>query len=184
MRGVDVRIDTDRLILRAVEPDDLPELLDVYLSNREYLMLTEGAADGVGTYDLNRLQRDWHLAAITPGRVMLGIYDRETGKAVGVADYLVENPSDRTPWLGLLMIHRDWQRKGLGKEAFCGLTGHFIRIGWTRVRIGVLRANQGVLPFWRGLGFRMVGSRGRRTPQGQDEVLVFELSLGPGGQTS
>lgn len=168
---------TERLTLREAEPEDLPGLLEVYLSNPGYLALTEGTTDGPGTYDLARLQRDWRVATITPGRVLLGIYLKDTGQPVGVADFLESNPNDGLPWLGLLMIHGAWQGQGLGREAFRALADHFAGLGWTSLRIGVLRSNEAVLPFWSRLGFRQVDTRVRRAPTGPQEVLVLQLEL-------
>ena len=37
---------------------------------------------------------------------------------IGVMDYLMENPKDQCPWLGLLMIHADYQGFGFGTQAY------------------------------------------------------------------
>ncbi len=33
---------------------------------------------------------------------------------IGILDYLMENPNDHCPWLGLLMIHGDYRGFGFG----------------------------------------------------------------------
>src|SRR4051794_30734741 len=37
---------------------------------------------------------------------------------IGVIDYLMENPKDQCPWLGLLIIHGDYQGFGFGTQAY------------------------------------------------------------------
>lgn len=50
----------------------------------------------LGRFDLDMLQRDFAVARAMPGRHMAGIYLREDGDAVGVIDWMEENPSNLT----------------------------------------------------------------------------------------
>ncbi len=151
-------LETERLVLREVEADDLPALLPVYRSNPDYLALTEGP-DG---YDLAKLERDWHLAQVTPGRQMLALVLKESGEVVGVLDYLDANPSDATPWIGLVIVHEKVQRRGLAAEALRALLDR-----WPVVRAGVIEGNERGLGLVRRLGFREVGRREQRLAGGR-----------------
>jgi len=127
-------------MMHEVAPDDLPSLLPVYLSNPEYVAQSEGSRGEAGYYDLEMFQRDWQIAQMTPGRHMLGVYLKELGEAVGLADFL---------W-----IARAHQRQGLGTEAFERLAEYFKdRYAWPSLRVGVIKTNMGALAFWRRLGF-------------------------------
>ena len=127
-------------MMHEVAPDDLPSLLPVYLSNPEYVAQSEGSRGEAGYYDLEMFQRDWQIAQMTPGRHMLGVYLKELGEAVGLADFL---------W-----IARAHQRQGLGTEAFERLAEYFKdRYAWPSLRVGVRKTNTGALAFWRRLGF-------------------------------
>lgn len=164
-----------RLVIREAQPDDLPGLLPVYLSNPAFVAMSEGSAGESGYFDLEMLQRDWHVQTQMLGAAMLGIYLKETGEAVGMAGYLAENPSDGYPWLGLLMIHADHQRQGLGSEAYAHLAAYFAgELGWTALRLGVLRDNAPARTFWDRLGFRHVRDA---TNSNGHPVLVFERQL-------
>src|SRR5690348_11941870 len=92
-------LQSPRLRLRPTTEADLPALLDVYRSNPTFVSHHEGARGESGYFDLAMLQRDWWIAQMMPGRHMLGIYLTESGAAVGIADYLEENPDDGMPWL-------------------------------------------------------------------------------------
>jgi RimJ/RimL family protein N-acetyltransferase len=149
-----IELESARLVIREVAPDDLPLLFPVYLSNPEYVAQSEGARGEAGYFDLEMFQRDWQIAQMTPGRHMLGVYRKETNEAVGLADYLEENPEDGLPWLGFLMIARAHQRQVLGTEAFACLAAYFKdHYGWSSLRVGVMKTNTSALAFWRGLGF-------------------------------
>jgi RimJ/RimL family protein N-acetyltransferase len=150
-----IELKSARLTIREVAPDDLPLLLPVYLSNPEYVAQSEGSQGEAGYFDLEMFQRDWRIAQMTPGRHMLGVYLKETSEAVGLADYVEENPEDGQPWLGFLMIARAHQRQGLGTEVFTCLVEYFRNYyGWPSLRVGVMKTNTGALAFWRRLGFQ------------------------------
>ncbi len=152
-----IELESARLVMHEVAPDDLPLLLPVYLSNPEYVAQSEGSHGEAGYFDLEMFQRDWQIAQMTPGRHMLGVYLKETSEAVGLADFLEEDPEDGQPWLGFLMIARAYQRQRLGTEAFECLAKYFKdHYGWPSLRVGVMKTNTGALAFWRRLGFHEI----------------------------
>ena len=162
-----IELESARLRIREVAPDDLPGLLPVYLSNPQFVAWNEGSQGAAGYYDLAMLQRDWQVAQMMPGRVLLGIYLKATGEAAGQADYLAENPDDGLPWLGLLMIAGPLQRQGLGSEAFARLVQHFRDdLGWSRLRLGVLEQNTPACSFWEAQGFARVAGVGGTNSNG------------------
>lgn len=167
-----IKLETKRLRLREAAPDDLPALLDVYLSNPAFVAMNEGSRGEQGYYDLAMLQRDWQIAQITPGRFLLGIWLKESSEAVGQADFLDENPNDGMPWLGLLMIAGPFHRRGLGTEAFEALAEHFRNErGWTALRLGAFPENTTALAFWRRLGF-MPLSHPKNDASGRSEIVL------------
>ena len=167
-----MELESERLRIREAEPEDLPALLPVYLSNPEFVAMNEGARGEQGYYDLEMFQRDWQVQRMMPGGHVLGIYLKETGAAVGQANYLEENPDDGRPWLGLLMIVRERQRQGLGTEAFRRLAAFFREVyGWPALRLGVLKQNSPALAFWERRGFWRVAGADR------ERAIVMELVL-------
>lgn len=150
-------LETARLRIREAQPDDLPGLLPIYLSNPNYVAQNEGSAGEAGRYDLAMLQRDWQVQRWM-GAVLLGIYLSETGAAVGMAGYLPEHPDDGSPWLGSLVIAAARQRQGFGAEALARLAAYFRDdLGWHTLRLSVTEVNAGARIFFETLGFRVVG---------------------------
>jgi RimJ/RimL family protein N-acetyltransferase len=72
---------------------------------------------------------------------------------IGIIDYLIENPKDHYPWLGLLVIHADYQGYGFGAQAFAVYENEMQKRGKNCVRIGVLKENTKAQRFWESLGF-------------------------------
>jgi GNAT superfamily N-acetyltransferase len=98
---------------------------------------------------------------------------------VGCADLIRGYPDSATALLGLLLLSEKHQRKGIGRRAYV-LLEEFIG-GWgtcNRVRIGVVRANEEVMPFWSHLSFERTGEvKPYRCGSVQSETVVFEKRL-------
>lgn len=163
-----------RLRIRKAQPDDLPALLPIYLSHPDYVAQNEGSAGEPGRYDLAMLQRDWQVQQWMGG-VMLGVYLKDTGDAVGMAGYLPEHPDDGIPWLGSLAIAADRLRQGFGAETFARLAEHFRDdLGWRTLRLAVTAENAGARAFFEGHGFRAIGEAANSTGM---RTLVMERAL-------
>lgn len=171
-----IELETERLRLREATADDLPALLSVYLSNPDFVRMNEGSRGEQGYYDLEMFQRDWQIVQMMPGARMLGIWLKETGEPVGMAQFLDENPDDGMPWLGVLQIAGPLHRQGFGTEAFERLA-EYLRAerGWKALRLGVRVQNIPALAFWRHLGFHALGSADAHAPY--QEHIVMERSL-------
>ena len=131
---------------------DLPRLLEVYLSNPQYLEWTEG-----GDFDIELLREDWKNVQSAEGRHMLALRDRESAEPIGLIEYLEVNPNDGHPWIGLIMVRADRQREGLAAEALeavCDL----ITLNWASpIRLGVIDQNNAGLALAVSLGFQPYG---------------------------
>jgi RimJ/RimL family protein N-acetyltransferase len=169
--------ETARLSASEVDEADISELLEVHLSNQPYLDLTEGSGGVAGAYDRGMLERDLTLAAMTPGRHTTILRLRADAACAGLLDWMDENPNDGIPWIGLVMIHADHQRRGLGAEAIRGLAEHGRSRGWTRLREGVIAGNEAGMALARAVGMRQVDLRPHTIAAGETELSVMELEL-------
>lgn len=75
---------------------------------------------------------------------------------VGIIDFIMENPRDQKPWLGLLIIHRDWTRKSYGAAALSKYEEMMRGRGIDAVRLGCFTANTKGMAFWEKQNFRRV----------------------------
>lgn len=94
---------------------------------------------------------------------------------VGVMDYLMLNPNDGYPWLGLMLIKKEFQGKGYGKLALQGYEERMREQGVRVVRLGVLMANEPGHRFWKKQGFKEVEMK--QMSDGKD-VMVYEKQIG------
>jgi GNAT superfamily N-acetyltransferase len=174
--AMELPLTTTRLVLDEPGEEDLAGILDVALSNPVFLATHEGSGGEPGRYDLDVLTRDLALADADPTRHVLVIRDRDSGTVVGWADTLDRHPRDDVPWIGLLELHADQQRQGLGREAADALADWYRQRGEGRLRVGVDDGNDGAAAFWRAVGYRPVDRRERDSPLGRLGVEVLERS--------
>ncbi len=171
-----IELESTRLRIREIMADDLPALLEVYMSNTAFRQQMEGSEGEAGRYDLERFQRDWHIAHMME-RYTLAAYLKESGEAIGYIEYIEEN-DDGKPFLGTLTIHADYQRQGLGTEAFERLAHHFREDnGWTALHCGILAQNEPGLAFAHHLGFQPYKQLSSRLSSGMQEFILMEISL-------
>ncbi|MFJ5763038.1 GNAT family N-acetyltransferase [Neobacillus sp. NPDC093182] len=93
---------------------------------------------------------------------------------IGVMDYLMENPKDQCPWLGLLIIHLDYQGFGFGAQAYTIYESEMRNRGLPRVRLGVIKENVKAKQFWELLGFLYIKTV---LNENGKEILVYEKNF-------
>lgn len=94
---------------------------------------------------------------------------------IGIIDYLLENPKDHYPWLGLLVIHADYQGYGFGSQAVAVYENEMRKRGKKSVRIGVLKENTKAQRFWKSLGFVYYNTASAQNGTG---ILSYEKHIG------
>ncbi|RYL87586.1 N-acetyltransferase [Sporolactobacillus sp. THM7-4] len=164
-----------RLYAKLIEKNQLDELYQIYKSNKEYLQFTEGTSDGVGVYTKEQMLRDFQLAELM-GRKTLGIFLRDNMKIVGVMDYM-EKAQDDKPWIGLIMIHGEYQRNGYGSEFLKALLQWGQSEGWQEIRISVIENNYASLNFLKKAGFKPFSTKEKRTPAGNKKIIYLKFLL-------
>ena len=169
--------ETARMTAAEIAEDDLPEVLDVYLSNPAYLELAEGSGGVPGAYDRGMLERDLAMSSLTPGRHTAVLRLRDGGTCVGVLDWLDQNPNDGAPWLGLIIVHARHQHLGLGSEAIAGLAHYGRAAGWKRLREGVIDGNEAGMALAVAAGMREIERKPHTIAAGPCTLAVMELDL-------
>ena len=136
----------DRLRLAEIKRDQLDALLPVFNSNPEYQLLT----NGVPTITLADLQSTFDELSLPAAHwFVLSIQEQ----FIGVLHLLLESLHDGKSWIGLLLIHKHFQRKGYGKEALGVMERYLVSAGKTSVHVGVVAENEPALLFFGKAGY-------------------------------
>ncbi|WP_045523892.1 GNAT family N-acetyltransferase [Neobacillus niacini] len=138
--------------------------LEMINSNPNYNIIENGSAQR----ELSELEEEF----LNPETISVFIKLDDT--YIGVMDYLMENPKDQYPWLGLLMIHGDYQGFGFGAQAYALYESEMRNRGLERVRIGVIKENVMANQFWESLGFLYIKTA--KSDYGK-EIFVYEKNF-------
>jgi GNAT superfamily N-acetyltransferase len=151
---------------QPVTSSRLEVLKEIVNSNHEYNILSEGHAELTDAEILEMYESSKRVGAVTS-------YIMFNGFPVGVIDYLMENPSDKMPWLGLLLIHAHNQGHGYAVAALEKYECLMRTEGLKSVRLGVIKGNDLALNFWIKRGFTFYHEK----PGDKLTVMCFEKEL-------
>ncbi|MFD1956408.1 GNAT family N-acetyltransferase [Paenibacillus thailandensis] len=93
---------------------------------------------------------------------------------VGILDFLMRNPKDGCPWLGLLQVDKKLQRQGYGSRMLETYIHVMKERKAERFRIGIIRENEPALRFWTRHGFEYVTTK--LNDRGKT-ILIYEKTL-------
>jgi len=134
-----------QLVLRLLTESDLPDLLRVYQATPDYFGLAGPTSADVW--------QQWHLAQITPGRQLFGIYHRDVRQYIGAADVQIGVPQPETAALWILIESR-WQHQGYAQECIAILEQWLISVQGVESLCAIASRTETSLRFLELQGFR------------------------------
>jgi RimJ/RimL family protein N-acetyltransferase len=170
-------LETERFRLREVSAGDLDEICAVFASNPTFLALRDNAAAPSGGYDPATVKQYCEGALLDPARHLLVVTHKESGATVGLVDFIDESPADEMPWIGLVIIHRSYQRAGAGTSVVQAIAAHLESLSHRAVRMAVMEGNEAGLGFLRSIGCDEFASTSVSTAGEARKAVLFELAL-------
>ncbi|WP_280770176.1 GNAT family N-acetyltransferase [Salipaludibacillus daqingensis] len=101
-------------------------------------------------------------------------YVTKDEKYLGLMHYLPTNPHDGYTWIGLLIIHKKYQKHGIGGQALKELEDKLTEDGVKKVRLCVQQKNENAVNFWQGNKFLKMHSSIDKL---QNEIDIYEKTL-------
>ncbi|MFY0544122.1 GNAT family N-acetyltransferase [Brevibacillus sp. H7] len=138
-----------RLTFSPVTEADFPALLTVYSSNPDYMEMSEGTR----IVSLETVEKDHRENLELPDSFSVAIREQGSADIIGISQFILRNPNDGFPWLGLIMLHSARQQHGYAREFMETLIEWYRENGYEELRLGVLEKNRKVVPFYERLGF-------------------------------
>jgi RimJ/RimL family protein N-acetyltransferase len=158
------------------DPSEMAELQRVIEEAPTYAQLVTGVPPGRA--DAQSMYTVLPEGKSYEDKFVFGIY--RGSEMVGCAEMIRGYPDATTAFCGLLLVSEKHRRQGIGRRAF-RLLEEFVR-DWrtcSRIRLGIVRANDGVIPFWKRLGFEPTGeTRPYRYGSVISETILFEKWVG------
>ncbi|MDF2606020.1 MAG: acetyltransferase, family [Bacillales bacterium] len=152
--------------LENVEQDKIYILEEIYKSNINYFKLENPNIFINYQYIMDDLQ----LGNDNISNYFIKLDDTY----VGFIQVMLINPSDSCTWIGLLLIHHDYQNYGLGTNAINLLLNNYSKKGYKVFRVGVLLDNTNANKFWKRLNFNYIENKISNIGI-EVEVLEFKL---------
>ncbi len=140
--------EADAFYIDVVEATDLNAVLEVYHSNKDFLLHHMGR-DTV-TYEW--LQNEYN-AMKTSDFCPCKVVEKGSGSIIGIADFRIGCET----YLSLLMLHSDYQHRGLGKHFYQAIEEYARSHSGACIRIDVATDyDNSVFQFWSSRGFSKV----------------------------
>ena len=128
---------------RKLTEADIPDILNLYSENTEYFMHCPPSPN------LETVKED--MVALPPekeaaDKYFIGIFDGN--RIVAIMDLIDKYPDDRTAFIGLFMVSKSCQRKGIGTYIVKALSQMLRTEGYVRIRLGYVKTNLSARSFW------------------------------------
>lgn len=143
------------LLYTPVCEKDFAELLSVYNSNPDYMEYAYGQRE----VTIQTVEMDHQENLGFADSFCFCLREATDGSIVGIAQFILCNPRDGHPWLGLIMLHSRAKKKGYAKEFLEQLIRWYQENGYSSLHLGVLAKNGHVVPFYEKCGFHVYEER-------------------------
>ena len=155
--------------VRALGKDDAQSVLRFYEGNPKYFAAMSSAPS------LKSVCED--MDALPPGKTekdkhYLGFFGGET--LVAVMDLIEGFPNPETAFIGLFMVNRDYQGRGVGSAIICDALHALCKMGFSYVRLGYVETNAQSKAFWYKNGFLPTGVK---SAQEKYAVVMMQKEL-------
>jgi RimJ/RimL family protein N-acetyltransferase len=174
-----LKIDTQRLSITLTEHPseamDAQSVLRVFNSNPDFIDDSEGRV-GKFAYTLDEVA-GWEMfrAPLREHQRFFAIRPKGGGELIGMGDMLTPHPRGNWAALGLLILHRDWQGRGFGREAADAIEAMLAEERWPELELVVLQVRPRSRRFWESCGYRYARDS---VNEMQQPVWVFRKPLG------
>ena len=143
--------------VRKLTEADVSDILDLYSGNAEYFKHCPPSPSR------ETVKED--MVALPPkketaDKYFIGIFDGN--RLVAVMDLIDKYPDERTVFIGLLMVSKSCQRKGIGTYIVKSLSQTLGAKGYSHIRLGYVKNNLSARSFWLKQGFQPTGTESVR----------------------
>jgi len=134
---------SSQYMIRQLNEEDIHIVYELYLKNPQYFKLMNTPLT------LESVRDD--MTGLPPGKTSddkyyIGFYNNDV--LLGVMDLIIGYPNDETAYIGLFMIDKDNQSKGLGTNIIHETLTYLNQSGFRRAELGVIKHNEQAKHFW------------------------------------
>lgn len=167
--------DTERLIIRDANLQDVDRLQEIYTQSRS----TEGWTRA------DEMTDDYILKAVIEGHLppdgkkecfsIQLISLKDSSEIIGLIEFYKGYPDKGVLYIGTLLFSEEYRNKGYGQEIVSKLFTDAIELGFLQVRLGVALKNWQGIYFWTKLGFNRIIKFSGDKVFAKDTFAILEL---------
>lgn len=148
-------VETDRLLVRSVGDSEVAALRSICSSWDTKKLMTGG--ETFQGYMLDCLIKgETAIGGSHDSYQIMAIYSKEMKKVIGYLDLYYGYPLPSTIWISVVMVQKEYRRKGYATEAMRGFVEEAAAKAWSKMGIGVHLKDWVNLKFWTEFGFDCV----------------------------
>ena len=99
-------------------------------------------------------------------KLYVGFFKEQT--LVAVMDLILHYPVEKTAFIGLFMMHAQYQKKGIGSSLLKEIRSSLTELGFEKIRLAVDKGNPQSYAFWSKNNFHRIS---------EDAYIIMEASL-------
>ena len=151
------QLETEHLIIRNSEEEDVDELIKIFLNNAYVAQYTGFKHEEEYIYKLLK-EGDPPPNGHVEFYYLKSILKKDTAKVIGFLEYYQGYPDPHTLWISSLFLDSDYKQKGYGSEVTDTLCKDAFNGYFNRAGVGVHLKNWQALHFWFKKGFKEIHS--------------------------
>ncbi len=164
----------DWMLVTDAEKSDTQQVLKLFNSNLDFWML--GGEEEPNQGSLQKICTSLPPNTQSTQKTVYLLYKKSN--LIALLDLVHGFPDEDCLYIGLFMVHADWQGQGIGKQIITELESRYRQTPYTRLRLGVYDRNTGGLAFWKKMGFVVIKQvKSDNNPQYNGLVHVMEKNL-------
>jgi diamine N-acetyltransferase len=152
-----MNLNTEKITLRALEPEDLDFLYEI--ENNESFWEVSHTQAPFSKYVLKQYLENAHLDIFEAKQLRLLIEEKATKNQIGMIDLFDFNPQHKRAGIGIL-IHPEFQKKGFASEALKMITSYaFSQLNLHQLYANITSENSNSLALFTKYNFVIVGEK-------------------------
>ena len=150
----------------AIKKENFGQVFEVYDTNQNFFLLVQGKEATIEN-SINDIDTIPPNCAIEQ-KIYISIW--KNGNVVGVLDIIEKYPTQSCFWIGLLLIHSNFQGKKIGSAITKALLNAAKIAGYKTAQLGVIESNEKGVSFWKKHGFNIL--------RHSDNIVVMVKDIG------
>lgn len=151
---MDIRLLSKSFFVRRLDLDDVDIIYDISCKNEIFykyhppFVTKQSITEDMEALPPNKSYDD---------KYYIGFFENNT--LVANMDLILDYPTEKIAFIGLLMVNILYQNNGVGSKIVCDTCDYLKELGYKKIRVGVDKENPQSTYFWSKNGFQIISEK-------------------------